>query len=300
MHQDEWDEAERHYHECGYAIFRNVISADLLAEAEEHLAFLARRFPEVRPEHYHHPLMRDDAFWVRLVSDERLLDIAERFVGPNIASFTSHYISKPARTGHAVLNHQDGAYWKLEPMRGVTLWLAIDHSTPENGCLRVYPSTHRNPLEALRLRSDVENMLYSETAIETSDNDAVDLVLAPGDVSVHNPFIVHGSRANTSEQRRCGLDIGYIPTSTKVTSEGLYSDPILLRGTAVPGVNSYRAWPLLDGAKTISFAGDSTWNARARLANANNAARAGSGDEVDALAATQHMIARLQAGTTAK
>lgn len=125
------------YERDGFAIFRNVLGPDLIAEARAHIEWLGRRYPDLRPEHYHHPLMRDDAFWVRLVTDSRLLDIAELFVGPDIACFTSHYICKPARDGHPVLWHQDGAYWDLRPMRAVALWLAIDRSEPENGCLRM-------------------------------------------------------------------------------------------------------------------------------------------------------------------
>ena len=68
--------------------------------------------------------MTDDPFWVRLVSDDRLLNVAETFVGPNIALFASHYIAKRPFDGQAVLWHQDGSYWPLEPMEVVTLWLA--------------------------------------------------------------------------------------------------------------------------------------------------------------------------------
>ena len=60
--------------------------------------------------------MTHDPFWVRLVGDQRLLDIAKLFIGPNIALFASHYIAKPPGEGQAVLWHQDAHYWPLEPM----------------------------------------------------------------------------------------------------------------------------------------------------------------------------------------
>jgi hypothetical protein len=93
------NDAIEQYERDGYAIFRNVIDADLVAEADQHVRWLGAKYPDLRPEHYHHPLMRDDAFWVRLVSDERLLDIAQFFLGPDIACFTSHYICKPQPPG---------------------------------------------------------------------------------------------------------------------------------------------------------------------------------------------------------
>src|SRR5690606_40334400 len=59
-----------------------------------------------------------DPFWVRLISDDRLVDIASLFVGPDVALFASHYISKPPFTGQPVLWHQDSAFWPLEPKIG--------------------------------------------------------------------------------------------------------------------------------------------------------------------------------------
>ena len=149
--------------------------------------------------------MADDPFWVRLVSDERLLDIAEIFVGPDIALFASHYICKPPSDGHAVLWHQDGSYWPLEPMEVVTLWLAVDDSTPENGCMRVIPRTHSLDLHEMQPRTDIPNVLKSGIDPELVDeSSAVDFVLKAGDVSVHHPNIIHGSNANTSSNRRGG------------------------------------------------------------------------------------------------
>ena len=87
-----------------------------------------------------------------------------RFVGPNIALFASHYISKRPYDDQAVLWHQDGSYWPLEPMDVVTLWLAVDDSVPENGCMRVIPGTQTSRLlrrDELQERTDVENVLES-------------------------------------------------------------------------------------------------------------------------------------------
>jgi hypothetical protein len=100
----------------GYTIFRNVLDPELISETDRHIAWLLERNPDLRPEQLHHWLMKDNPFWVRLISDPRLLDIAEQFVGPSIGLFASHFISKPPFDGQPVLWHQDGAYWPLEPM----------------------------------------------------------------------------------------------------------------------------------------------------------------------------------------
>src|SRR5579859_3527941 len=231
------------YERDGFALFHNVLDAGLIGEVNEHVAWLQAKHPDLRPENLGHWLMTDDPFWVRLVGDDRLLDIAEQFIGPDIALFASHYISKPPFSGQPVLWHQDGAYWPLEPMNVVTLWLAVDHSVPENGCLRVIPGSHRGELHGLRQRADTENVLGSESATDVDESQAVDMILAPGDVEVHHPKIMHGSNPNTSPQRRCGLTIRYIPTSTRiVTEEQPYASALLLRGE--PGVNVYQPRPV--------------------------------------------------------
>lgn len=239
----------------GYTIFRDVLDRDLIGEASEHVDWLLARNPHLRPEQLDKDLVTDDPFWVRLVGDDRLLDVAEKFIGPNIALFASHYISKPPFEGKAVLWHQDGAFWPLEPMEVVTLWLAIDESTPENGCMRVLPGTHK--LELQQMEDSKEDALFDKVtpAQFIDESKAVDLVLAPGDVSVHNPNIVHGSKANFSAKRRCGLTIRYIPTTTRIVCEGQWSAAFLLRGEAVPGVNTYLPKPKYIEGKHMPFRG---------------------------------------------
>lgn len=244
------DPMRTQYEEQGYVIARNVLDESLVAEAAAHVEWLLKRHPDLRPEQLGHTLVADDPFWVRLVSDERLLDIAAKFIGEDIALFASHYICKPPGDGQAVLWHQDGSYWPLDPMRVVSLWLAVDESTPENGCLRVIPGSHRESLKELQPRADGTNVLGSGLDIDAVQaKRAVDLRLSPGDVSIHHPNIIHGSEPNTSSRWRRGLTIRYIPTSTRITTPKPWPCAFLLRGKAVPGVNDYLPRPPFDPSK---------------------------------------------------
>ncbi|MBT2395376.1 phytanoyl-CoA dioxygenase family protein [Streptomyces sp. ISL-100] len=250
--------ARAKYDADGYVVFRDVLDADLMAEAADHVAWLQERHPGLRGEDLGHTLLAKDAFWVRLVSDGRLLDIAQTFIGTDIALFASHYISKPPFSGRPVLWHQDGAFWPLEPMEVVTLWLAVDESTPENGCLRVVPGSHRQALHEIREVTDVDSVLGSESAVKVDESQAVDLVLRPGDVEVHHPNILHGSNANLSPRRRCGLTIRYIPTSTRIlTDEPPFASALHLRGDA--GVSAYQPRPVYVEGESFPFSGQQDW-----------------------------------------
>ena len=259
--QDQLSTVRDQFERDGYVVVRNVIDQDLVEEGRRHIEWLLEQHPGTRPEQLHHSLMTDDPFWVRLVSDDRLLDVAQRFVGPNIALFASHYIAKRPFDGQAVLWHQDGSYWPLEPMEVVTLWLALDNSTPENGCMRVIPGTQHMDLQEMKPRTEVDNVLSSGMDDSFVDETkAVDIILKAGDVSMHHPNIVHGSNANTSPKWRRGLTIRYIPTTTRIVSEKQWPSAFLLRGQAVPGVNNYLPWPKYVPGKHLYFRGAETFS----------------------------------------
>lgn len=299
---NQMEDISAEYERNGFAIIRNVLDANLIEEARSHVEWLTRRYPDLRPEHFHHPLIRNDAFWVRLVTDPRLVDIAEYFLGPDLACFTAHYVCKPPYDGQPVLWHQDGAYWKLEPMEALTVWLAVDESTTENGCLRMVPGSHELPIHSTEVRTDKPNMLFSASDKElvaewVEKRGIVDIELAPGDVSIHHPNILHYSEGNASAERRCGLDIGYMATSTSISNDGLYLDPLLVRGAPVKGVNTYRQFPLYDPAETISFSGSDRWNES--IARVNEVARS-TGENLHSetpIESTRRMINRLKEGT---
>jgi phytanoyl-CoA dioxygenase PhyH len=106
-------------------------------------------------------------------------------------------------------------------MEVVTLWLAVDDSTSENGCMRVIPGSHKSELAPILPRTDIANALSSgmdESLVDSAK--ATDVVLWAGDVSIHHPNIVHGSNSNFSDRRRCGLTIRYIPTTIRILTGG--------------------------------------------------------------------------------
>lgn len=239
------DDLLERYDRDGWVVCKGVLDADLVARAGAHVDWLLARHPDLRGEDLGNELMADDPFWLALVADDRLVDLAARFVGPDIGLFASHYLSKPAHSGRPVLWHQDAGYWPLEPMEVVTLWLAIDPSTRENGCLRVVSGSHRGPVHERRADASVDSVFGDRSDVEVLEGDAVDIELEPGDVEIHHPRLLHSSGPNRSDHRRCGLTIRYIPTSTRIlTDDPPFPSAFHLRGD--PGVNVWATPPVLD------------------------------------------------------
>jgi non-heme Fe2+,alpha-ketoglutarate-dependent halogenase len=151
--------------------------------------------------------------WVyEIVSHPRVLDAVEGLLGPNLLAWNSNWFTKMPGEKSFVSWHQDGTYWKLNPPTVVTAWVALTPSARDNGCMRVVPGTHTQPMIPQRETYMPENALSrgQEIAVEVDEREAVDLNLRPGEMSLHHIWIIHGSNANTSKETpRIGVAIRY-------------------------------------------------------------------------------------------
>lgn len=163
------------------------------------------------------PHFRDSRLLEYLLSDE-VLDLVEPLVGPDIALWTSHFISKEPYVGRATPWHEDSAYWEgrlSEYDRIVTVWLALSPSNRENGCMRVIPGTHDNGFSEYR-QVDKTHQTFQSEITEVDLSKAVDFELERGQASLHDGRIMHGAKPNKSPVRRTGYTMRYFPTSVKV------------------------------------------------------------------------------------
>lgn len=166
------------------------------------------------------PHFRDERLLKFLLSRE-VLDLVEPILGPNIGLWSSHFIAKEPYIGKQTPWHEDSAYWKGRMDRLdkiVTVWLAIDRSWKENGCMRVIPGTHTNGFSEYEAVSSDSNIFGSQIKNIDGSN-AVYFELEPGECSLHDARIIHGATANSSPYRRCGYTMRYFSTEAKVFPE---------------------------------------------------------------------------------
>jgi non-heme Fe2+,alpha-ketoglutarate-dependent halogenase len=153
-----------------------------------------------------------------LVRHPRLLDLVEAVIGPDILVFHTTVWMKAAHSENYVPWHQDATYFGLAPFEHVTAWVALTPSRPESGCVRVIPGSHHNgQLAHFDNHNDPLTMLSrgQKLADAIREEDAVNLVLEPGDMSLHHTLTVHSSRTNRSDDWRIGVGISYIPASVR-------------------------------------------------------------------------------------
>lgn len=144
-------------------------------------------------------------FLADLVADDRILAAVEPLIGPDISLWSTVLFIKEPNTSSFVSWHQDAQYMGLHGDRFVTAWLALTPSTTETGCVSVLPGSHRRQAEH-RDTFDEDNILTrGQTIVGVDDRSSVDLVLQPGQMSLHHPWLIHGSQPNRSDRRRVGI-----------------------------------------------------------------------------------------------
>ena len=217
-----------HYQQHGYVVPRFALPGAQVARMQQALDELIRRNPGVRPEklvsaHVQRPGGQDNGEGVQGVSDfldlardPQIVELVSGVVGEDIILWGCHVFCKPAGEGYETPWHQDGHYWPIRPLATCTVWVALEPSTVENGCLRVIPRSHAVRQLHEHLHEDRNDLtLNQRLAPQTFDeNSAVDLQLQPGQMSLHDVYMIHGAAANTSKQRRTGVALRYMPTTS--------------------------------------------------------------------------------------
>jgi len=146
-----------------------------------------------------------------LIRDPRIADPVQDILGEDLLCWEASFFSKGAGDAAFVTWHQDATYWGLTENLGLTAWIAFTPSTRENGCMRVVPGSHARALAHVET-DDRNNMLPAREQVQApiDESRAVDVVLRPGEMSLHHPVLIHGSEPNMSSARRVGFAVRYI------------------------------------------------------------------------------------------
>ena len=145
-----------------------------------------------------------------LMSHPKLLAPVRDLLGPDLVAWGAHFFCKLPNDGKRVAWHQDAIYWPLSPTKTVTVWLAIDDADPQNANMQFIPGSHLHGPIDFDMTDDRDEVLSLVVEQPEQYGDAVvDATLNAGQFSMHADLLLHGSEANTSARRRCGLTIRY-------------------------------------------------------------------------------------------
>jgi ectoine hydroxylase-related dioxygenase (phytanoyl-CoA dioxygenase family) len=151
-----------------------------------------------------------------LLTHPRIVALVKDLLGEDVVGWGSHFFCKMPGDGKAVAWHQDASYWPLSPSRAVTVWLAIDDADRANACMRFLAGSHHFGHLTYRPSSPGEHNVLNQT-IDNAEQfgTPVDVELKAGEVSLHTDLLLHGSQANNSQRRRCGLTLRYCTSDVR-------------------------------------------------------------------------------------
>ncbi|MEM7126717.1 MAG: phytanoyl-CoA dioxygenase family protein [Chloroflexota bacterium] len=208
------DEQIERYHQDGFVTPDFRLPSDVVEDIRQAHTRLLERHPEFSD--YCSALLAFDTWFLNVARIPEVLDMVKQLIGEDVALWNSSFFAKPAKVGTKTPWHQDGEYWPIDPLATCTAWIAIDPATRENGCLRVIPGSHKAKTLAKHNVSNAEGIALNLEldANEFDEADAVDIVLEPGQISLHDVYLYHGSEPNHSEHSRRGMTLRYMPTTS--------------------------------------------------------------------------------------
>ncbi|XP_037530998.1 probable alpha-ketoglutarate-dependent hypophosphite dioxygenase [Nematolebias whitei] len=224
------------YNKQGFLSPLTVLSDTELREAKEAFSKLEDEFGKEYTQYSLHNVHLQYPWVMGLTKHPQILQVIQAILGPDIILLDSRFICKyPALKPSNIQEvnkgeqtkpegndgfpyvawHQDLRYWGITGGPVLSVWLALDDSQKENGVLQVIPGSHCSGMLPHRQAARPGNMLSVNQEIPeelVQVDEAVFCPLTAGQMSIHDGLLVHASDPNTSQRRRCGFVIRYVPT----------------------------------------------------------------------------------------
>ncbi|MEA3478311.1 MAG: phytanoyl-CoA dioxygenase family protein, partial [Bacteroidota bacterium] len=230
------------YHEQGYlGPFRLCDEAHILALKESITSLFSKsnianaNEPKIATISQLDPLKQlgfgrhhDTPFLYQLITRSEVLDRVASILGEDLLLWRSMFFVKDIGEKR-IPWHQDLDDWPIEPFLALSVWIAIDETTAENGCVEIIPGSHRNYINIVPSPDDVlEGFPHMADPACFDENTKVKMTLKPGEFFIFNERLLHQSASNRSSQRRTGLAVRFIPPMVRILDE--HDKPVLVNG----------------------------------------------------------------------
>jgi len=186
------------YHRDGFLVLEGLFDSATLAEMRARLALL----PGGGETGVFVGVTGCDPWFRRVQSDPRLVDALTALVGPDLEFLSDKLVMKSATVDFASPWHQDWPYWR--GAHKVSVWIALDDATIENGCLRLLPGSHRRLLEHGGIQ-DGPGFVNRIAPDQLDESRAIDAEMQAGSALIFSDLAVHSSRPNRSGKSRRSL-----------------------------------------------------------------------------------------------
>ena len=222
------DDQKKRFNEDGYFLLENVFTADEMERVAERIEGYQKRHEErlaaqggtegisrIGEITFTDHLAENDPELAAFVTRPEFVAIATQLLGPDVDLYWNQSVFKQPEGTKQFPWHQDDGYTAVTPSPYLTLWLALNDATPENGCISVLPGSQKRGL--------VPHYL-TELGYVCHDADDPDQgVLVPvkaGSMAVFQSLTMHKSGANRSLGTRKAYVIQFSAAGLRMVETG--------------------------------------------------------------------------------
>ena len=211
------DAQRKQYDDVGYFVLEDVFTVPEMEEVatriealqQKHEAELAAKggsegISRAGEITFTHDLAERDTFIKEFCKRPEFVAISTQLLGPDIDLYWNQSVFKQPEGTKEFPWHQDDGYGAVDPSPYLTLWLALNDATPENGCISVLPDSHQKGLIEHQ-RTPLGMACYSNDA----PDQGVRVPVRAGSIAVFTSLTFHKSGPNTSHGTRKAYVIQY-------------------------------------------------------------------------------------------
>lgn len=219
------------YQENGFVVVEDLLDADELAEwrdvVDEAVADRGRvaipgfnALPDTGEKSYYEQVFTQRVnLWqtndrmAKLVLDERIGEMAATLAGlDGVRIYHDQALIKEPWANPTAF-HLDVPYWAFSSAQAISIWIALDDATMQNGCLMFLPGTHKaEKFDNVGIGASLGALfdVYPEWASIMP----VAVPVRAGTCTFHNGLTAHGAGANMTPGRRRAMTAGFMPAGS--------------------------------------------------------------------------------------
>jgi ectoine hydroxylase-related dioxygenase (phytanoyl-CoA dioxygenase family) len=213
------------YHENGFLVIPDFLTAEELAawrqSVDEAVACredrrLAKSDERSGDSYYDNVFIQRVNLWQdnegmrQLMIDARLGKLATELAGVDGIRIWHDQALIKQPWGNPTGWHLDNPYWSFSSHDAISIWVALDDATLENGCLYFIPGSHKTATyDNVGIGQNIGDLFRAYPA--WGKQKAVAAPMKAGSCSFHNGLTAHGAGANMTPGYRRAMTCAYMP-----------------------------------------------------------------------------------------
>ena len=159
-------------------------------------------------------LWKDNPAMKELILNPQIGRMATELAGlDGVRCWHDQALIKPA-WGNPTAWHLDTPFWSFSHPRAISIWVALDDATEQNGCLHFMKGSHHNTnYENPGITNAIDSIFDFYPAYR--DVMPVSAAMKAGSCSFHDGLTIHGAGANMTPYPRRAMTCGFMPLGAK-------------------------------------------------------------------------------------